>query len=365
MSTSILDVAKAADVSVATVSRVLNDPGKVSEDTRERVHAAITALGYQPNLSARNLRTQRSKVLGVVLPTLLNPVFAECLSGIAAAASAAGYAIQPFFSDYLVAREEHAVNLLMAGNAEGVILVVSNPDTSPALRRLYADGRPYVLAYNLHPHHPCVTVDSEEAMIEMVACLADIGHRRIAMVTGHLEASDRAQQRCRGYQRAMLAAGLQPLPITEVSFVDADIDTISRLLQPDARPTALIGSNDLIAIRCLRAAQLCGLRVPEDISVVGFDGIGLGADLYPQLATVKQPNQDIGLHCVQLLMQAIGARTRLDAQSTLLLPYMFDTAESCGPPGPCNTPEGALKAPRAALTPTSSKPTAVRPARGG
>ena len=206
---SILEVAREAGVSVATVSRVFNVPDKVAPATREHVENIARTLGYLPNASARTLRTQRSRVLGVVLPTLTNPVFAECLEGIAQAAVAGGYAISPFPTDYLLDQEDRAVNLLLAGNVDGMILVVSNPATSTALQRLAEVGLPYVLAYNQHPDHPCVSVNSELAVADVVAHLATLGHHRIAMVSGLLSASDRAQQRCRGYALGMEQAGLR------------------------------------------------------------------------------------------------------------------------------------------------------------
>lgn len=127
---NIQDVAQAAGVSVATVSRVFNLPDKVTPATRAHVAQVARTLGYQPNASARTLRTQRSRVVGVVLPTLTNPVFAECLEGIARAAAAAGYAILPFTTDYRLDQEERAASLLIAGNVDGMILTVSNPGTS-------------------------------------------------------------------------------------------------------------------------------------------------------------------------------------------------------------------------------------------
>src|SRR3989344_3505765 len=141
---SILEVAREAGVSVATVSRVFNVPDKVAPATREHVENIARTPGYLPHASAR---TQRSRVLGVVLPTLTNPVFAECLEGIAQAAVAGGYAISPFTTDYRLDQEDRAVNLLLAGNVDGMILVVSNPATSTALQRLPEVGLPYVLAY--------------------------------------------------------------------------------------------------------------------------------------------------------------------------------------------------------------------------
>ena len=189
---NIQEVGRQAGVSVATVSRVFNLPDKVSPTTRAHVEQIARSLGYLPNASARTLRTQRSRVLGVVLPTLLNPVFAECLDGIVSSATAAGYAILPITTDYQLEQEDRAVNLLLSSNVEGMVPVVSNPATSPALSRLVETRTPYVLACNRHPDHPCVSVDSEQAVAELRARLAGLGHRRIALVTGHLASSDRA-----------------------------------------------------------------------------------------------------------------------------------------------------------------------------
>lgn len=326
---SIQAVAARAGVSVATVSRVFNFPDKVTPATRERVTRAARELDYLPNASARTLRTQRSRTLGVVLPTLLNPTFAECLQGIARAAVAGGYAILPLTTGYRLDEEERAVQLLQAGSVDGMILVVSNPSNSAALARLRDSGTPYVLAYNRHDDHPCVTVDGEAAVADAVARLVLLGHRRIAMVSGTLAASDRAQQRLRGYRRGMAEAGLEALPPIEVPFVESAVDALARVLRAGDRPTALVCSNDLLAIRSIRAAHLGGLAVPAELSVVGFDGIALGEDLTPALTTIEQPNSDIGRHGVELLIQAIAGGTAPTPAASLLLPHVFRDGESC------------------------------------
>jgi DNA-binding LacI/PurR family transcriptional regulator len=328
---SIQSVAEKAGVSVATVSRVFNFPDKVTPATREHVERVAGELGYLPNSSARTLRTQRSRVLGVVLPTLLNPVFAECLQGIARAAAAGGYAIIPVTTGYQLDEEQRAVNLLMAGNVDGLILVVSNPATSAALERLRGAGLPYVLVYNRHPEHPCVSVDNEGAVAGAVARLVELGHRRIAMVSGTLAASDRAQQRWRGFLQGMAAAGLEPPALVEVPFIETAVDELRRFLETAPRPTALVCSNDLLAIRSIRAVHLGGLQVPRDLSVIGFDGIALGEDLTPALSTVTQPNGDIGRHSVELLVQALAGGTVPNADASLVLPHAFRTGESCAP----------------------------------
>jgi DNA-binding LacI/PurR family transcriptional regulator len=322
-------VAKRAGVSVATVSRAFNFPDKVAPATRDLIARVAKELDYLPNASARTLRTQRSRVLGVVLPTLLNPTFAECLQGIAQAAAAGGYAIIPVTTAYQVSEEERAVNQLIAGNVDGMILVVSNPTTSQALEHLRADAVPYVLAYNKHASHPCVSVDSEGASADVVARLVRLGHRRIAMVTGTMAASDRAQQRYRGYLKGMTAAGLTAPPVLEVPFVETAVDAVRHYLQDAPRPTALFCSNDLLAIRAIRAASLSGLRVPQDLAVVGFDGIELGQDLTPALSTVMQPNHDIGRHSVELLVKALADGVVPRPSTSLLLPHAFREGESC------------------------------------
>ena len=326
---SIQSVAAKAGVSVATVSRAFNFPDKVTPATRELVERVARELHYVPNASARTLRTQRSRALGVVLPTLLNPTFAECLQGIAHAAIAGGYAIIPVTTGYRLDEEERAVHLLLAGNVDGLILVVSNPSTSAALDRLRSTDTPYVLAYNRHPDHPCVTVDGEAAVADAVARLVLLGHRRIAMVSGTLAASDRAQQRYRGYQKGMADAGLDAPALIEVPFVESAVDLLAQLLQAKVRPTALVCSNDLLAIRSIRAAHLSGLNVPGDLSVVGFDGIALGEDLTPALTTIAQPNSEIGRRSVELLVQAMAGGAALQAEASLLLPCFFRDGESC------------------------------------
>lgn len=326
---TVQDVADACSVSVATVSRAFNFPDKVLPATLKRVQAAAQRLGYLPNASARTLRTQRSRVLGVVLPTLLNPVFAEWLQGLAQAASLYSYSIVPLTTEYQLPLEERAVNLLLAGNVDGMILVVSNPARSRALKKLGLSRIPYVLAYNRHRAHPCVSVDGEQAVAAVVAELVGRGHRRIAMVSGQLAASDRAQQRHRGYLRGMRAAGLKPA-LLEVPFVDTAVNEMVAFMKRKAAPTALVCSNDLLAIRSVRAVRQAGLQVPGDVSVVGFDGIALGSDLTPALSTVAQPNAAIGKAAVDLVLQALTSGQRLDASASVTLPWTFREGESRG-----------------------------------
>jgi DNA-binding LacI/PurR family transcriptional regulator len=328
---TIRDVSNRAGVSPATVSRVFNAPDTVRTELRDRVQAAAAALGYTPNVSARSLRTQRTRALGVVLPTLLNPVFAECLQGIAQAASAAGYSIVPFTTDYELSHETHAADMLLARGVDALILCVANAARSAVLTRLRAAKAPYVLVYNRHPRHPCVSVDGRAAVTSLVQRLHALGHRHILMVSGALASSDRAQQRHQGYLQGMAAAGLKP-QLLEVPFMDGTTERMAEFLAarrvlPQA-PTAVVCSNDLLAIRCMRAAHRVGLRVPEDLSVAGFDGIVLGEELTPALSTIVQPSVEIGRRSVELLVQALAGAVPLGPANSLTLDLHVREGES-------------------------------------
>lgn len=333
---SIVDIATRAGVSPSTVSRVFNSPELVQPSTRETVMNVAATFGYRPNASARTLRTQRSQVLGIVLPTLDNPVFAECLQGMAAATARKGYAIMPVTTHYQLDAEQEAVDQLLSFGVDGVVLVVSDAASSQAIQHLQTRALPYVLVYNRHPAHPCVSVAGDTAMHEIVQGLAGMGHRRIGMVCGRLTASDRAQQRHAGFQEAMGLAGLEASPLIEVPFIETAIREIADVLDKPGRPTALVCSNDLIAVRAVRAAHECGLRIPDDVSITGFDGIGMGRDLTPSLSTVAQPNAEMGAAAVNWLVQNIGARRPLRPEDSLTLPYSIRWAESCAAAPPAN-----------------------------
>lgn len=331
---SILEVAQVAGVSAATVSRIFNQPEKVRSSTRDMVLAIATKYGYQPNSAASALRTQRSKILGVMLPTFGNPVFAECLEGIASQAAEQGFGVMPVTSDYDNARETEAINRLLAKGVDGMILVLRDPTKAPVLSQLQKQSVPFVLAYNQHPKYHCVGVDGHSEIVNVVERLHVLGHRKIAMVSGQLSASDRARQRYQGYLSGMQSANLKPLALIEVDFIASDMLALASLLKqrPAQRPTALICSNDLLAFRSLRTANQCGLTVPESLSVVGFDGIKIGQELSPMLSTVIQPNHDIGQRATTLLLQSISGQITKPNPATHNLKCGFRIGETIGSP---------------------------------
>lgn len=335
---TIKDVAERAGVAVGTVSRVLNGSGPVHSTTAARVREAIEALQYVPNAAGRALKRGASRSIGIVVPTLSNPIFAASVDGIEDIAREAGFAAILTHSRYEDAREEAAIADLVARGVEGLVLTLS--DASPQrLQAVAAHGLPFVLLYNPPSEGSTVamaTVDSRRAMDEATGKLLALGHRRIAFVSGTFAASDRAKARFEGYRDAMDRAGLPLWPPVEVDFLaDATAfdDAITTLLTRLNAPTALIASNDFLALQVLAAARRVGLTVPDDLSVLGFDGLAIAQITAPRLATVHQPAKAMGAEAATILLDMLsGAAPRV-----AVLPHAFMAGETLGAP-PARSP---------------------------
>lgn len=312
---SIKEVAQSAGVSTATVSRLLNNPAAVSSETAERIQQAISQLGFRPNFNGRNLRAGKSRTIGVVVPTLSNAVFAQCLQGIELAARELDYSVMFTATEYRQEEEAAAVELLLSHRVDGVILTVADASSSSTLDVLDREAIPYVLTYNQpqQGERLSVAVDNRAAAFDAVAHLIALGHRRIQMLSGYFHASDRALQRYHGYLEAMRMYSLTPMPPIEVArhtasslslFVEGG--DLSALTDPQLRPEALFCSNDLLALAAIRDLRKLGLDVPHDISVMGFDGIALGELMSPVLSSMVQPSELIGATALRTLIAAIS-----------------------------------------------------------
>lgn len=332
MAATIRDVARQAGVSVATVSRFLNGTGRVRPETAERVRLAIDALGFRPNAIGRNLSTAQTRSLGIVVPSLSNPVFADAVAGINEEARGRGYSLMLASTEYCVEEELRAVAGLLEYRVEGLILTVANPADSPVLDMLEAAEVAYVLIYNQPSARgrPTVTVDNVAAGREAADTLADYGHRSLAMISGRLAASDRARARRDGFVEGSRARGLAPPRVLEVDFVGLDVDRVLGDLYgaTATAPTALFCSNDLLAISVIGALGRMGLAVPKDVSVLGFDGITVGTHLHPTLATVLQPSRDMGRAATRQLLDRLSGS---EAPQTVILPHTLRLGESAGP----------------------------------
>jgi len=317
---TIRDVAAEAGVSIATVSRALNGRAPIAAETAKRVHAAVLALGFRANRTGRELRAGTSRTVGVLVPSLANPVFAESVAGIQDAAREAGWSVLIASSAYESQRESEAIETLLSHRVGGLVLTVADADQSATLDGLDREGMPYVLVYNQpdRTDRASATIDNIAAGRDATRALIAAGRTRLAMVAGRFASSDRSKQRYRGFGAALAEAGLAQVALIELGFDTPEIDAATRaLLTGPDRPTGLFCSTDLLALGVMALLRDAGLRVPDDVAIVGFDGIAVGRLTAPSLATIAQPSHEMGRRAfLHLLARIDGA-----AAERILLPY--------------------------------------------
>lgn len=306
--TTIRDVAARAGCSIATVSRVVTGNGPVSDAMRKRVVAAALAVGFNINSPSQASRP----VVCVLVPSITNPVFAAVLAGVEQTVRNHGLSVVVGQSNYDPAQEEKIAATLIAERPVGLVVTVCDPDRSLLLEAAARQKLPTVTVYN--EHHPpgigAVSVDNRQASLRMTNKLLELGHRRILFVGGRFASSDRAACRYQGYQDAVQAARLMPLPPFEVDFIDAtrDIDLTHAI--HEHRPTAIMASNDLLAITVISSLRRMGLSVPADISVTGFDGIDVVRHMSPKLTTIAQPSLTMGVLAASMVLDMAAGRRR-------------------------------------------------------
>jgi DNA-binding LacI/PurR family transcriptional regulator len=329
---TIRDVAATAGVSIATVSRVLNGSPLATADMRARVHAAISATGFRPNRIGSQLKSASSRMIGIMVPALSNPVFADAVHGVESEAEAHGYAVIVSSSEYRADREAACIDALLAYRVAGLVLTVADSGRSPTLRTLERERIPYVLMFNqpAKAARAAVTVDNVAAAAEAVRHLIAFGHRRVAMIAGAFESSDRSRLRHRGFEGALREAGLDVGLVIEVGFDEVELTGhLTRLFaRPDA-PTALFCSTDLLAIAAIGCLKRIGRHVPEDVSVIGFDGIAIAEVMTPRLTTVVQPSRQMGAEAVRLLLSQIAGERSAKRR---LLPHSLRAGETVAAP---------------------------------
>jgi DNA-binding LacI/PurR family transcriptional regulator len=327
----IADVAARAGVGVATVSRVLNGHVNVRPATRERVLEAIRVLNYRPSSVARNLSLQRTMVVGAVLPWFTNPSAVQRVRGIVEGLSDSPYDLMVFDVES-EDRQRRAFELFDRGDRADGLLVVSTQPPEAEVERLNAARIPCILVDGAHPSLPSIAVDDVAGGEMATRHLIELGHRRIALI-GDPPPEFRfewSRDRTRGYERALLRARIDVRPEyvregTRLLHVARGI-AIELLSQPD-RPTAVFAASDTQALGTLEAAKSLGIRVPEELSVVGFDDIEVAS--YVGLTTVRQPLFESGRRGAQLLLRALAGRP-VDVR-TELLPLELVVRGTTGP----------------------------------
>jgi len=311
----IQDVARLADVSTATVSRALATPERVSPEARARVLEAIAKTGYVPNPAARTLRSQKTYMVLVVLPDLSNTFFSKILRGIEETLFEAGYGMIISDLDGSPAKEAHFAAFTAAGRVDGAILLNGHlfgqsrdGEGQPARITI-----PLVALCEAIPGAdiPQIEIDNRAAASRMTQHLASLGHRSIAYVSGPaINVLER--ERFQGFKEGLQAAGLPYDPALVIPgdyTIEAGVAAGERLVAQARRPTAVFCTSDEMAIGLMRTLLSAGLRVPEDISVAGFDDIEFAAVAEPSLTTIHQPRRELGQAAATALIDLLQGRT--------------------------------------------------------
>jgi LacI family transcriptional regulator len=329
---TIKDVARASGVSCATVSRVLSGYEFVRETTRNRVMEAVEHLGYVANLQARSLVSGRSQIVGLLVPNLDNGYVGTITLGIDQELALTNYDVMLYTSHRHPGKESFYVDAIANGLTEGLLLIAPLVPTA-YLNALREQNFPYVLIDQTDATESSNVVEATnwQGAYEATCYLNQLGHTRIAFITGSLAVRS-AIDRLQGYKAALVDCGI---PVREELVIEGDFqqptgyETTKSLLQSvDPPPTAIFASNDLSAFGAMDAARECGLRIPGDISIIGFDDIPQASFVYPKLTTVRQPLEQMGQVAVKLLLEHIEGRSR--APQRVALATQLVIRDSCG-----------------------------------
>lgn len=302
-----LDVAKLADVSVATVSRTLRQPETVKEKTRAKVFKAIEQLNYQPNILARQFRTSKTKTILVVVPDISNPFFSKVLRGIENVAVEYGYQVLLGDTDNSIGRERSYLDILSQKQADGMILLTAR--MRKELIESVAEQYPVVLAceYFEGSSIPTVSIDNISSARKITEHLIGLGHSRIAHISGPMNVI-LSKDRMKGYYQAIAQNEfeMEPLLVQEGQFTfESGYNQMLKLLALESPPTAVFAANDEMAVGAIKAAKVNGLRVPEDLAVAGFDNVQIASIFEPGITTVAQPMYEIGNKAMEILLKLI------------------------------------------------------------
>ncbi|WP_340621435.1 DNA-binding transcriptional regulator CytR [Xenorhabdus siamensis] len=327
------DVAKVAGVSTATVSRTLMNPDKVSVHTRQKVENAVLEVGYYPHNLAKNLRRNESRAILVIVPNISDPFFNESIRGIEETAAKHGYLVLIGDCKHQQQQEHAFINLLITKRIDGMILLGSNVpfDVSKEEQK---NMPPMVMANEFAPELelPTVHIDNLTSAFNATHHLQKIGHKRIACITGP-DTMPLCQYRLQGYIQALRRTGI---PIRDEYIVRGDFthesgaESAEILLTLPEPPSAIFCHSDVMAIGAMWQAKKMGLKLPEDLSIVGFDNINMAQYSEPPLTTVAQPCYEIGYNSMLLLLEQLQGRM-VSKGSRLLDAELLIRESTCSP----------------------------------
>lgn len=308
MNPTIRDVAELAGVHPSTVSRVINDDSRISEKTKNKVLLIIKKLGYTPNAIARGLKIKRTYTLGMLIPDITNPFFAEIARGVEDAANANGFNIILCNTDDKLKKERIYLEILKEKRVDGLILGTAHIRDKSILE-LEKKKFPYILlSRNIEGlDKNCVIVDDVVGGIIVTEYLIKLGHRRIAHITGPPTVRV-ANNRLEGYKFALEKHQIEYYEelVEEGDFrIKGGYQAMKKFLELPEPPTAIFAANDLLALGAMQAIQKKKYHIPEDFCIIGFDDIRLASFVYPPLTTIRQPMLEMGALAVKMLLKII------------------------------------------------------------
>ena len=308
------DVANAADVSTATVSRCLNQPDKVRPDLQKKIRDVIEALGYMPDGAARALASRRSNTIGAVVPTIDNAIFSKAIQYLQQGVANAGYTLLLAQSNYSLDEELREVQALLTRGIDGLVLV--GEDHHPAVyAAIRQQGIPHVnlWTYNPYSEFSCIGLDNVAAGRKIAKHLADLGHTKVGIVTGILLNNDRAKQRVSGVHEYYAEQGIyiSKDQAEECRYSsEQGRQAVHKLIKRHPDITAIICGNDILALGALSGARELGLDVPNRLSITGFDNLEIVTVISPALTTMNSPSRRMGTRAAEYLIDQINTNTR-------------------------------------------------------
>jgi LacI family transcriptional regulator len=325
------DVARVADVATVTVSRVLNGASHVSEETAARVYRAINKLGYRPNEMARALRGLKSRTIGVIVPYLYDPFFAACAHAVNSVAREHKYSVILATSQENAEIEHEEAQLMLQRHVEGLVVVPVSSGPSKLSRPDFDKTHMVMLDRSVpDARFDSVVVQNQSGTKRAIEHLIQVhGHKRIAFfgLERHIYT---VQARFQGYRRAMQAAKLQSEPYFDCTTQETVRGIVAGLMAERHPPAAFFGSNTLTTRFLLQAVSDLGIRVPQDIAVVGFDDFELADLMQPALTVVRQPTQELGRVAASMLFDRLKRDELPEQGNRVMLPVELVVRRSCG-----------------------------------
>ncbi|MBT2573871.1 LacI family DNA-binding transcriptional regulator [Bacillus sp. ISL-51] len=322
MKITIYDVADKAGVSITTVSRVINNTGRISDKTRQKVLRVMEEMDYLPNVHASALTGKRTNIIGLITPDISNPFFGELAKSIEDSASLLGFHIMICSTDYHPEKETKYFSMLKQKKADGIIVAtgIEHADSIKALDDIVKSGIPLAMISQDRLLVPMdvVIIDDFLGGYSAAKHLLSLGHKKIACITGDGSTTSE-KDRMKGFQEAMREAGThldESLIIPTRYSLESGKKAAGALFDRDL-PTAVFAFNDVLSCAVIQAARLRGIRVPEDLSIIGFDNTILAEMVDPPLTTMAQPIHEMGRRVVQLLIDEIQGKKKTKSKIIL------------------------------------------------